>query len=82
VVDWQKRLGAVFGLALECPDDCRCSSYESTTKLMTPPTGCGTPMKCSTDWTKYCRNERCGTGQRGYIITGEARYLEPYQGGA
>jgi len=20
------------------------------------------------------------TGQRGYIITGEARYLEPYQG--
>jgi CHASE3 domain sensor protein len=76
-----KKIGSGFGLALVALTIVGGVSYDSTSKLID-----------STEWVRHT-NEILGgldellwgmkdaeTGQRGYIISGEARYLQPYQG--
>ena len=76
-----KKIGSGFGLALIALTTVGAVSYDSTSKLID-----------SAAWVRHTREVLEGldellsamkdaeTGQRGYIITGEARYLEPYQG--
>src|SRR5713101_2166076 len=75
------KIGSAFGLALVSMIVVGAVSYDSTTKLID-----------SADWVRHTHEVLNGldevlsafkdaeTGQRGYIITGEARYLEPYKG--
>jgi methyl-accepting chemotaxis protein len=76
-----KKIGSGFGLALIALTIVGAVSYDSTSKLID-----------SAEWVRHTHEVRNGldellsgmkdaeTGQRGYVITGEARYLEPYQG--
>ena len=76
-----KKIGSGFGLALIALTIVGAVSYDSTTKLID-----------SAEWVRHTHEVLNGldellsamkdaeTGQRGYVITGEARYLEPYQG--
>ena len=76
-----KKIGSAFGLALVAMMVVGAVSYDSTTKLVD-----------SAEWVRHTHEVLNGldevlsalkdaeTGQRGYVITGEARYLEPYQG--
>ena len=76
-----KKIGSGFGLALIALTTVGAVSYDGTSKLID-----------SAAWVRHTREVLEGldellsamkdaeTGQRGYIITGEARYLEPYQG--
>ena len=76
-----KKIGSGFGLALIALTTFGAVSYDGTSKLID-----------SAAWKWHTREVLGGvdellsamkdaeTGQRGYIITGEARYLEPYQG--
>jgi methyl-accepting chemotaxis protein len=76
-----KKIGSGFGLALVMLATVGAVSYESTTKLIE-----------SAGWVQHTHLVLNGlegvlsgmkdaeSGQRGYVITGEARYLEPYQG--
>ena len=76
-----KKIGSGFGLALLALTIVGAVSYDGTSKLID-----------SAAWVRHTREVLEGldellsamkdaeTGQRGYIITGEARYLEPYQG--
>jgi methyl-accepting chemotaxis protein len=76
-----KKIGSGFGLALVMLVIVGTVSYDSTTKLID-----------SAGWVQHTHEVLNGlddllsvmkdaeTGQRGYVITGEARYLEPYQG--
>jgi methyl-accepting chemotaxis protein len=76
-----KKIGSGFGLALVMLTVVGAVSYDSTTKLI-----------ASAGWVQHTHEVLNGlddvlsafkdaeTGQRGYVITGEARYLEPYQG--
>jgi methyl-accepting chemotaxis protein len=76
-----KKIGSGFGLALLALTIVGAVSYDGTSKLID-----------SAAWKWHTREVLGGadellsamkdaeTGQRGYIITGEARYLEPYQG--
>src|SRR5882757_11124927 len=75
------KIGGAFGLALVSMIVVGAVSYDSTAKLID-----------SAEWVRHTHEVLNGldevlsamkdaeTGQRGYIITGEARYLEPYQG--
>jgi methyl-accepting chemotaxis protein len=75
------KIGSGFGLALAVLLVVGAVSYDSTTKLSN-----------SAEWVRHTHEVLTGldgllsvmkdaeTGQRGYIITGEPRYLEPYQG--
>jgi len=75
------KIGSAFGLALVAMIVVGAVSYDSTTKLIE-----------SAEWVRHTHEVLNGldevlsafkdaeTGQRGYIITGEARYLEPYEG--
>jgi methyl-accepting chemotaxis protein len=75
------KIGSGFGLALAALMMVGAVSYDSTSKLID-----------STEWVRHTHEVLTGldealsafkdaeTGQRGYIITGEARYLEPFQG--
>jgi len=76
-----KKIGSGFGLALVVLTIVGGVSYDSTAKLID-----------SAEWVRHTHEvlneldnvlsafKDAETGQRGYIITGEARYLEPYQG--
>jgi len=76
-----KKIGSGFGLALAVLMMVGAVSYDSTTKLID-----------SAAWVRHTNDVLKGldellsgmkdaeTGQRGYVITGEARYLEPYEG--
>jgi methyl-accepting chemotaxis protein len=76
-----KKIGSGFALALLVLLVVGAVSYDSTTKLIG-----------SAEWVRHTHEVLNGldevlsalkdaeTGQRGYIITGGARYLEPYQG--
>lgn len=76
-----KKIGSGFGLALVMLATVGAVSYDSTTKLID-----------SAGWVQHTHEvlERLDqvlsemkdaeTGQRGYVITGEGRYFEPYQG--
>jgi methyl-accepting chemotaxis protein len=76
-----KKIGSGFGLALVMLVTVGAVSYDSTTKLIE-----------SAGWVQHTHEVVTGldqvlsgmkdaeTGQRGYVITGEGRYLEPYQG--
>jgi methyl-accepting chemotaxis protein len=76
-----KKIGSGFGVALVVVMVVGTVSYDSTTKLID-----------SAAWVRHTHEVINGladllsvlkdaeTGQRGYIITGEARYLEPFQG--
>jgi methyl-accepting chemotaxis protein len=76
-----KKIGSGFGLALVMLATVGAVSYDSTTKLIE-----------SAGWVQHTHEVLNGldevlsgmkdaeTGQRGYVITGEERYLEPYQG--
>jgi methyl-accepting chemotaxis protein len=73
------KIGSGFGLALAVLLVVGAVSYDSTTKLID-----------SAEWVRHTHEVLTGldellsgmkdaeTGQRGYVITGEARYLEPY----
>lgn len=75
------KIGSGFGLALAALMVVGAVSYNSTAKLIE-----------SAEWVGHTHEVLNGlddllsgmkdaeTGQRGYVITGEARYLEPYQG--
>ena len=75
------KIGSGFGLALLALIIVGAVSYDSTIKLID-----------SAEWVRHTHEVLNGldevfsgmkdaeTGQRGYVITGEARYLEPYQG--
>jgi methyl-accepting chemotaxis protein len=75
------KIGSGFGIALALLMAVGAVSYNSTTKLID-----------SAEWVRHTHEVINGldevvsavkdgeTGQRGYVITGEARYLEPYQG--
>jgi methyl-accepting chemotaxis protein len=75
------KIGSGFGLALAALMVVGAVSFNSTAKLID-----------SAEWVRHTHEVINGldevvsavkdaeTGQRGYIITGEARYLEPYQG--
>jgi methyl-accepting chemotaxis protein len=75
------KIASGFGIALAVLLVVGALSYDSTIKLIG-----------SADWVAHTHEVLNGlddllselkdaeTGQRGYIITGEARYLEPYQG--
>src|SRR6202790_2717148 len=75
------KIASGFGLALAVLLVVGAVSYDSTTKLSS-----------SADWVRHTHEVLTGldeilsgmkdaeTGQRGYIITGEPSYLEPYQG--
>src|SRR5258708_1970015 len=75
------KIGSGFGLALAALVVVGAVSFSSTAKLID-----------SAEWVRHTHEVLNGldevlsgmkdaeTGQRGYIITGEARYLEPYQG--
>src|SRR5271155_3028064 len=75
------KIGGGFGLALAALMVVGAVSYDSTAKLID-----------SAAWVRHTNEVLKGldevlsgikdaeTGQRGYVITGEARYLEPYQG--
>ncbi len=75
-----KKIGSGFGLALAVLMIVGVVSYNSTTKLID-----------SADWVRHTHEVLNGldtmlsemkdaeTGQRGYVITGEERYLEPYR---
>src|SRR5882724_453325 len=75
------KIGSGFGLALVVLVIVGAVSYDSTNKLID-----------SAEWVRHTHEVLNGldevlsgmkdaeTGQRGYIITGEARYLEPYNG--
>jgi len=75
------KIGSGFGLALVGLVIVGAVSYDSTAKLID-----------SAEWVRHThevlngfdevlsRMKDAETGQRGYIITGEARYLEPYTG--
>jgi methyl-accepting chemotaxis protein len=75
------KIGSGFGLALVALMVVGGVSYNSTAKLID-----------SAEWVGHTHEVLNGldgmlsgmkdaeTGQRGYVITGEARYLEPYQG--
>ncbi len=76
-----KKIGSGFALALVALTIVGAVSYDSTSKLID-----------SAEWVRHTHEVRSGldellsgmkdaeSGQRGYVITGEARYLEPYQG--
>ncbi|MFZ1010143.1 MAG: CHASE3 domain-containing protein, partial [Candidatus Sulfotelmatobacter sp.] len=76
-----KKIGSGFGLALIALAIVGAVSYDSTSKLID-----------SAEWVRHTHEvlnrldellsgmNDAETGQRGYVITGEARYLEPYQG--
>ena len=76
-----KKIGSGFGFALLALITVGAVSYDSTIKLVD-----------SAEWVRHTHEAIHGldevllgmkdaeTGQRGYVITGEARYLEPYQG--
>jgi methyl-accepting chemotaxis protein len=76
-----KKIGSGFALALLVLTIVSAVSYDSTIKLID-----------SAEWVRHTHEvlntlddvlsafKDAETGQRGYIITGEARYLEPYQG--
>ena len=76
-----KKIGSGFGVALVMLATVGAVSYDSTTKLIE-----------SAGWVQHTHEVLNGldevlsgmkdaeTGQRGYVITGEGRYLEPYQG--
>jgi methyl-accepting chemotaxis protein len=76
-----KKIGSSFGFALLVMMIVGAVSYDSTTKLID-----------SAEWVRHTHEVINGldevlssmkdaeTGQRGYIITGETRYLEPYRG--
>ncbi|MGA7218149.1 MAG: CHASE3 domain-containing protein [Candidatus Sulfotelmatobacter sp.] len=76
-----KKIGSGFGFALLALIVVGAISYDSTGKLID-----------SAEWVRHTHEVINGldevlsgmkdaeTGQRGYIITGEAGYLEPYQG--
>jgi hypothetical protein len=75
------KIGSGFGLALVALMIVGAVSYNSTAKLID-----------SAEWVGHTHEvlnalddllsgiKDAETGQRGYVITGEARYLEPYQG--
>jgi methyl-accepting chemotaxis protein len=76
-----KKIGSSFGIALIALALVGAVSYDSTTKLIE-----------SAEWVRHTHEVLDGldellsemkdaeTGQRGYVLTGEPRYLEPYQG--
>jgi methyl-accepting chemotaxis protein len=76
-----KKIGSGFALALVMLAMVGAVSYDSTTKLIE-----------SAGWVQHTHEvlneldevlsgmKDAETGQRGYLITGEGRYLEPYQG--
>ncbi|HUY14647.1 MAG TPA: CHASE3 domain-containing protein [Terriglobia bacterium] len=76
-----RKIGSGFALALAALIVVGAVSYDSTTKLID-----------SADWVAHTHQVLDGlnallstlkdaeTGQRGYVITGEVRYLQPYQG--
>jgi methyl-accepting chemotaxis protein len=76
-----KKIGSGFGLALVMLATVGAVSYDSTSKLID-----------SAGWVQHTHEVLNGldevlsgmkdaeTGQRGYVITGEVRYLEPYRG--
>ncbi|HEV2176742.1 MAG TPA: CHASE3 domain-containing protein [Terriglobia bacterium] len=75
------KIGSSFALALAVLIVVGAVSYDSTAKLIE-----------SADWVSHTQRvlsglddlistlENAETGQRGYVITGEERYLQPYQG--
>jgi methyl-accepting chemotaxis protein len=75
------KIGSGFGLALVMLTIVGAVSYDSTSKLI-----------ISAAWVQHTHEilnelgdllsgmKDAETGQRGYVLTGEARYLEPYQG--
>jgi methyl-accepting chemotaxis protein len=75
------KIASAFGLALAALLAVGVVSHDSTAKLID-----------SSEWVTHSHQVVTGldellsalkdaeTGQRGYVITGEARYLEPYQG--
>lgn len=76
-----RKIGSGFGVALLALIIVGAVSYDSTIKLVD-----------SAEWVRHTHEAIHGldevlsevkdaeTGQRGYVITGETRYLEPYQG--
>ena len=74
------KIGTGFGLALAILVAIGAVSYRSTTELIV-----------ATDWRKHTQEvletiddvlstmKDAETGQRGYIITGDERYLEPFR---
>src|SRR5713101_3192165 len=76
-----RKIGSGFGLALVVLVIVGAVAYDSTTKLID-----------SAEWVRHTHEVLNGadntlsslkdaeTGQRGYLITGEESYLEPYQG--
>jgi methyl-accepting chemotaxis protein len=76
-----KKIASGFGVALIALAMVGAVSYDSTSKLID-----------SAEWVRHTHEvideldellsgmKDAETGQRGYVITGEVRYLEPYQG--
>src|ERR1700722_17001729 len=76
-----RKIASAFGLALTLLLVVGAVSHDSTAKLID-----------SAQWVQHTHQVLTGldefvsalkdaeTGQRGYVITGEPRYLEPYQG--
>src|SRR5438876_3282791 len=76
-----KKIALGFGLTLAILVVIGFFSYQSTTKLIDTNRMVAHTHEVLTDLESLLSLMKdAETGQRGYIITGEERYLEPYQG--
>jgi methyl-accepting chemotaxis protein len=76
-----KKIGSGFGLALIALTIVGAVSYDSTRKLIDSAAWVGHTHEVLNGLDDLLSGMKdAETGQRGYVITGEARYLEPYQG--
>src|ERR1700685_94845 len=76
-----KKIGSGFGLALIALAIVGAVSYDSTTKLIESAAWVRHTNETLKDLDELLSGLKdAETGQRGYVITGEARYLEPYRG--
>ncbi len=75
------KIGSGFGLALVALMVVGAVSYNSTAKLIDSAEWVGHTHEVLNELDDLLSGMKdAETGQRGYVITGEARYLEPYQG--
>ncbi len=75
------KIGSGFGLALVALMVVGAVSYNSTAKLIDSAKWVGHTHEVLNGLDDLLSGMKdAETGQRGYVITGEARYLEPYQG--
>jgi methyl-accepting chemotaxis protein len=73
------KIASSFGLALAVLLVVGAASYDSTTKLSSSADWVQHTHQVLTDLDELLSAMKDGeTGERGYVITGESRYLEPY----